>query len=110
MYVIVVYLTIIGVLYLFFPGVAEKAFQVELSYRATAMLHGFDDLIMALLISTTVSNLQAYGKLVNIFQLFAVGETLIFTYQLISRMHSPFSRNNIIAVSDTQASKKCQNQ
>ena len=43
LYVIAVYLTIIGALYLFAPGVAEKAFQITLSDRSTAMLHGFGE-------------------------------------------------------------------
>ena len=88
LYVVMLYLTIIGVLYLFFPGTAEKAFQVPLPDRSTTMLHGFGDLIMAFLAFTIASNLDAYGKLVRIYQAFALGETLIFTYQLISGMHT----------------------
>lgn len=88
MYVIVAYLTIIGALYLFFPGTAEKAFQITLSDRGTAMLHGFGNLIMAVLIYTTVANLDTYDKLVRVYQVFAFGETLIFAYQLISGMYT----------------------
>ena len=82
MYVIVVYLAIIGVLYLFFPGIAETAFKITLSDRGTAMLHGFGNLIMAFLIYTTASDLDNYSKLVRVYQAFALGETLIFVYQL----------------------------
>ena len=87
MYVITAYLTIIGALYLFFPGTAETAFQITLSDRSTAMLHGFGNLIMALLIYSTAANLNVYGKLVRVYQVFALGETLIFIYQLVSGMH-----------------------
>ena len=88
MYIITAYLTIIGALYLFFPGTAENAFQVTLSDRGTAMLHGFGNLIMAFLIYTTAANLDVYGKLVRVYQVFALGETLIFVYQLISGIHT----------------------
>ena len=88
LFVIAVYLTIIGVLYLFMPGVAEKAFQITLSDRGTAMLHGFGDLIMAYLAYMIATNLDAYRKLVRLYQVFAVGETLIFAYQLFSGMYT----------------------
>ena len=88
MYVVMAYLTIIGALYLFFPGTAETAFKITLSDRGTAMLHGFGNLIMAYLIYTTAANLDVYGKLVRVFQVFALGETLIFIYQLISGMYT----------------------
>lgn len=88
LYVITIYLTIIGTLYLFFPGAAETAFKVALPDRGTTMLHGFGDLIMAFLAFTIASNLDTYRKLVRIYQAFALGETLIFAYQLISGMHT----------------------
>ena len=88
LYVIAVYLMLIGVLYLFIPGTAEKVFQVLLPDRGTTMLHGFGDLIMAFLAYTIAANLDVYGKLVRIFQAFALGETLIFAYQLASGMHT----------------------
>ena len=88
MYVITAYLTIIGALYLFFPETAETAFQITLSDRGTAMLHGFGNLIMAFLIYTTAANLEVYGSLVRVFQVFALGEALIFVYQLSSGMHT----------------------
>ena len=88
MYVIVAYLAIIGALYLFFPGIAETAFKITLSDRGTAMLHGFGNLIMAFLIYTTASDLDKYSKLVRVYQAFALGETLIFVYQLISGMYT----------------------
>ena len=88
MYVITVYLTIIGALYLFFPGIAETAFKITLSDRSTAMLHGFGNLIMAYLIYTIAANLDSYRRLVPAFQAFAAGETLIFVYQLASGMHT----------------------
>jgi len=52
------------------------------------MLHGFGNLVMAFLAYTIASNLDAYRKLVCLFQFFAVGETLIFAYQLISGMYA----------------------
>ena len=88
LYVIAVYMTIIGALYLFAPGVAEKAFQITLSDRGTAMLHGFGDLIMALLAYMIASSLEAYRKLVRLYQAFAAGETLIFAYQVFSGMYT----------------------
>ena len=88
MYVITVYLTIIGALYLFFPGIAETAFKITLSDRSTAMLHGFGNLVMAFLIYSTAANLEIYGKLVRVYQVFALGETMIFIYQLISGMYT----------------------
>ena len=88
LYVISFYLIVIGALYLFAPGIAETVFQVTLSDRSTAMLHGFGDLIMAFLAITIASNLEKYRKLVRVYQVFAAGETLIFAYQLISGMYT----------------------
>jgi len=88
MYVVAIYLTLIGVLYLFFPGTAENAFGITLSDRGTAMLHGFGNLVMVYLIHLTASNLETYRKLVTVFQIFAAGEALIFAYQLFSGMYT----------------------
>ena len=88
MYVVMAYLTLIGVLYLFFPGIAENAFGVTLSDRGTAMLHGFGNLVMAYLIYLTASNLETYRKLVAVFQFLAAGEALIFAYQWLSGMYT----------------------
>lgn len=88
MYIVVAYLTIIGSLYLFFPDTAETAFGITLSDRSTAMLHGFGNLVMAFLIYLTASNLETYRKLVTVFQVFAAGEAVIFTFQLMSGMYT----------------------
>ena len=88
MYVVAIYLTLIGALYLFFPSIAENAFGITLSDRGTAMLHGFGNLVMVYLIHLTASNLDAYRKLVTAFQIFALGEALIFAYQLFSGMYT----------------------
>jgi len=88
LYMITFYLTIIGMLYMLFPDVAENTFHITLSDRGTAMLHGFGNLVMAFLAYTIASNLDAYRKLVSLFQVFAAGETLIFAYQLISGMYT----------------------
>ena len=88
MYVITAYLTIIGALYLFFPGAAETAFKITLSDRGTAMLHGFGNLVIAYLAFMTASKLDMYRNLVRVFQVFALGETLIFVYQLTSGMYT----------------------
>lgn len=88
MYVVVAYLTVIGSLYLFLPDVAEKVFGIALSDRSTAMLHGFGNLVMAILIYMTASNLEAYHKLVPVFQVFAAGEAIIFAFQLLSGMYT----------------------
>ena len=52
------------------------------------MLHGFGNLVMAVLIYTIASNLETYRKLVPVFQHFAAGEALIFAFQLLSGMHT----------------------
>jgi len=88
MYVVVTYLTVIGTLYFLFPGIAENAFGITLSDRGTAMLHGFGSLVMAYLIYLTASNLETYRKLVTIFQIFTLGEALIFAFQLFSGMYT----------------------
>lgn len=88
LYVVVAYLTIIGSLYLFFPDAAENAFGITLSDRSTAMLHGFGNLVMALLMHLTASNLETYRKFVTVFQVFATGEALIFAFKLFSGMYT----------------------
>lgn len=88
LYVVTVYLTVIGSLYLFFPDTAENAFGIALTDRGTAMLHGFGNLVMAFLVYLTVSNLDAYRKLVTVFQVFAAGEALIFAFQVFSGMYT----------------------
>lgn len=88
LYVVAAYLTVVGSLYLFFPGTAENAFGITLSDRSTAMLHGFGNLVMAFLMHMTASNLDAYRKLVTVFQAFAAGESLIFAFQWLSGMQT----------------------
>ena len=88
MYVVVTYMTVIGALYLFFPGIAENAFGITLSDRGTAMLHGFGNLVMAYLIYLTASNMEPYRKLVTVFQIFSAGEALIFAFQWLSGMYT----------------------
>ena len=88
LYVITVYLILIGGLYLLFPDFAESALQITLSDRGTAMLHGFGDLIMAFLAYTIARNLEQYRQLVRVFQIFGIGETIIFAYQLFSGLYT----------------------
>jgi len=71
-----------------FPDTAETVFKISLSDRGTAMLHGFGVLIMAYLAYLTASNLDMHRNLVRVFQVFALGETVIFAYQLTSGMHT----------------------
>ena len=88
LYVIAVYLIFIGSLYMLFPNFAESILQITLSDRSTAMVHGFGNLVMAFLAITIAGNLEKYNHMVRVFQVFAIGEAIIFGYQILSGMHT----------------------
>jgi uncharacterized protein YjeT (DUF2065 family) len=79
-----VYMTVIGVLFLFAPSVAKAAFQLSLPDAALNMLYGQVVLgiaLMAYLVSTDVAK---YARLVWALIFVEAGHILVFGWQLMT--------------------------
>ncbi|HSG43285.1 MAG TPA: hypothetical protein VLA72_09030 [Anaerolineales bacterium] len=77
-----VYLTILGLMFLFAPSAAEGAFQISLPDPALTPLYGQVVLTIALTAFLVASNLEKHIKLVWAFIFEQVGHILVFGYQL----------------------------
>jgi hypothetical protein len=79
-----VYMTVVGALFLFAPGIAEKAFSTSLPDRALTPLYGELMIVIALMAYLVSTDVSAYKKLVIAFIVSEIGHVLIFGYQLMS--------------------------
>ncbi len=79
-----VYMTVVGVLFLFTPGVAEVAFNTSLPDRALTPLYGQLMLVIALMAYLVSTETAKYVKLVWAFIFAEAGHILIFGWQLMS--------------------------
>jgi hypothetical protein len=77
-----VYLTILGLMFLFAPEAAEGAFQISLSDPALTPLYGQVVLTIALMAYLVASNMEKHIKLVWAFIFEQIGHILVFGYQL----------------------------
>jgi hypothetical protein len=77
-----VYLTILGLMFLFAPTAAEAAFQISLPDQALTPLYGQVVLTIALMAYIVVSDMEKHIKLVWAFIFEQIGHILIFGYQL----------------------------
>ena len=77
-----VYLTILGLMFLFAPSAAEGAFQISLPDPALTPLYGQVVLTIALIAFLVASNVEKHIKLVWAFIFEQVGHILVFGYQL----------------------------
>jgi len=77
-----VYLTILGLMFLFAPSAAEGAFQISLPDPALTPLYGQVVLTIALTAFLTASDMEKHIKLIWAFIFEQVGHILVFGYQL----------------------------
>ena len=79
-----VYLTILGVLFLFLPGVAETAFSTSLPDPALTPLYGHVLLVIALMAFLVARDVEKHGTLVWAFIFEQAGHLLVFLYLLVT--------------------------
>ena len=84
MYVITVYLLVMGVLFLFLPRTAESAFSISLPDAALTMLYGQVVLSFAYLAYRIAIDITAYGKLYAVLVFMFGGHILVWAYQLVN--------------------------
>lgn len=77
-----VYMTIVGVLFLFAPRTAEAAFNTRLPDAALTPLYGQLVLVIALTSFLVSTNVTAYRKLVWALIFTEAGHILVFGYEL----------------------------
>jgi hypothetical protein len=77
-----VYLTILGLMFLFAPAAAEAAFQISLPDPALTPLYGQVVLTIALAAYLIASDMEKHIKLVWAFIFEQIGHILVFGYQL----------------------------
>lgn len=77
-----VYLTILGLMFLFAPSAAERAFQISLPDPALTPLYGQVVLTVALTAYLIASNIEKHIQLAWAFIFEQIGHILIFGYQL----------------------------
>lgn len=82
MYVITIYLLILGILFLFLPRTAETVFGISLPDAALTMLYGQIVLTMAFLSYRIASEIGSYAKLSTVFIVLFGGHFLVWAYQL----------------------------
>jgi len=82
LFVQVVYLTILGIMFLLAPSAAEAAFQISLPDPALTPLYGQVVLTIALTAFLVASDMEKHIKLVWAFIFEQIGHILVFGYQL----------------------------
>lgn len=88
LYVVAVWMTVVGVLFLFLPNVAEGMFATTLPDRGLAMLYGQVVLTFAFTAFLAARGGDELSKLSLVILVLTVGHVIIFGYQLISGMSS----------------------
>ena len=82
LFVQAVYLTVLGLMFLFAPAAAEGAFQISLPDPALTPLYGKVVLTIALTAFLVASDMEKHVKLVWAFICEQVGHILVFGYQV----------------------------
>jgi hypothetical protein len=82
--VVGIYLTVLGVLFLFLPGVAESAFSISLTDPALTPLYGTVLLVLALTAYLVAQDVEKYARLVWVFIFESATHVLVFIYLLVS--------------------------
>lgn len=86
LYVIMVWLGLLGILFLFVPSVAEKVMSASLPDRVLTMLYGQLLLTFAYVAFLAARGGDGLAKLSLIILILAAGHVIIFGYQLITGM------------------------
>lgn len=82
LYVIMVWLAFIGVLFLFFPSVAEKVMSTSLPDKVLNMLYGQVVLTFAYVAFLAARGGDGLAKLSRLVLTLCVGHVVVFGYQL----------------------------
>ena len=88
LYVIMAWLAVIGLLFLFFPSVAEKVMATALPDKALNMLYGQVALTFAYLAFLAARGGDGTYKLTRLLLVLTLGHVLVFGYQLATGMAS----------------------
>lgn len=79
-----VYLTILGVLFLFLPGIAEAAFSMSLPDPTLTPLYGQVVLVIALMAFLVARDVEKHAPLVWAFIFEQAAHILLFLYVLVT--------------------------
>ena len=88
LYVQAVYLTVLGILFLFLPGVAQAAFGTTLPDHALTPIYGQVLLVLAALAFLVASGLPETLRVVWGFIFEQLGHVLVFGYLLMTGIQS----------------------
>ncbi len=103
LYVIAGYLAVFGIMFLLFPGLAEK-FTESNHDPSLDMLYGLYALVFAFVSFLAAKEKRAASRLSLIILVLMTGHVLVFGYQLVTSMKAfaqsgpPFIVNAILAV------------
>lgn len=82
LYVIAAYLAVMGILFLFFPGIAEKVLRGALPDRALNLLYGQLVLTFAYVAFLAANGGEGLRKLSRVVLVLTAGHVVVFVYQL----------------------------
>jgi hypothetical protein len=86
LYVITVWLAVMGILFLFLPGVAEKVMSASLPDKVLTMLYGQVMLTLAFVAFLAARGGEGLSRLSLVILILAAGHVIIFGYQLATGM------------------------
>ena len=84
LYVIAAYLAVFGILFVFFPAVAEKVLNNQLPDAALNMLYGQLSLTFAYVAFLAARGGDGASKLSRVILALATGHVVVFGYQLLA--------------------------
>ena len=84
LFVITAYLLVVGILFTFFPSMAETVFGISLPDAALTVLYGQVVLTLAYLAYRVGIDTAAYGKLYAVFVALFGGHILVFLFQIFT--------------------------
>jgi hypothetical protein len=88
LYIIMVWLAVLGILFLFLPSVAEKVMSATLPDKVLTMLYGQVVLTFAYVAFLAARGGEGLAKLSRLILALTVGHVVIFGYQLVTGMSS----------------------
>ncbi len=94
LYVVAIWMSVTGILFLFLPNIAEKMFATPLPDRSLAMLYGQVVLTFAFASFLAARGGDGLSKLSLLILILTIGHVLVFGYQLLTGM-SGFSSAGI---------------
>jgi hypothetical protein len=86
LYVITAWLAVMGILFLFLPGVAEKVMSASLPDKVLTMLYGQVMLTLAFVAYLAARGGEGLSRLSLVILVLTIGHVIIFGYQLATGM------------------------